>query len=576
MIKFYSYDSLCEGIDWSKNDDGTINLSVNQDQSDFANKGKNSVDTRIFGSKDDVMYGDGTSRSNSNSLYDNASSKEDTIQYYKDIIDFIDNGRRGKLVPSDNVSKQTLAAVARWFTENRSDNYIKYAAKKAITRIEKESNIYTQTINRIKDSDDEKVTRYMTGTVPGTDVKFISLFSMTDFNFSDAIKHGTIRQNGNTDDILGIDPEERRTEHRGTALSNINVTYDNGIKADIKRNFSIDDQSKDHDKIQYAVSDNRYTSINQFIDKSVQYASYVLNKENYHPDFIISPPSSSKFNEYYCTNLSKKLNVPYKSDFFSRNLINVKFDKNRDVTEMRNDGFSENDIMQFEQQIKSLAYKEIAYVVSQPIRKFIDDNKNLFSNISLKLHSREKTPLVDVFQSVMIYSYKIIVNHIQTSSDIISKQLLNNFRNKSIKIYDKKYDIDHIIEQVLSVIKFKIGLKKFNNVLKETYNLVKKYSNQLSKNGYKLRFDSRKTKLTSFKKQFRPYLHDVYIIADKYLNKDDNLTSQYKNAKFLIFDEDINSGATMKLCIDALQDKIPENKSKNIMCLVNAYSSNGW
>ena len=51
---------------------------------------------------------------------------------------------------------------------------------------------------------------------------------------------------------------------------------------------------------------------------------------------------------------------------------------------------------------------------------------------------------------------------------------------------------------------------------------------------------------------------------------------QYRNAKFLIFEEDINSGATLKLCIDALEEKIPDANEKNIMCLVNAYSAKGW
>ena len=50
-----------------------------------------------------------------------------------------------------------------------------------------------------------------------------------------------------------------------------------------------------------------YTSINQFIDKSIMYASYALKEENFYPDFIVAAPSSSKFNHYYCTNLSRKI-----------------------------------------------------------------------------------------------------------------------------------------------------------------------------------------------------------------------------------------------------------------------------
>ena len=131
---------------------------------------------------------------------------------------------------------------------------------------------------------------------------------------------------------------------------------------------------------------------------------------------------------------------------------------------MRKDGFSEKDIMQFEYQVKNLAYKEISYEISEPIRNFIEKYKSLFENISFELHSREKTPINDVFQSIMIYSYKIIIDHIKSSNDVISKQLLNNFRSGTIKIYNKRYNIDHIINQVISIIKLKIGFKKFNTV----------------------------------------------------------------------------------------------------------------
>jgi ligand-binding sensor protein len=70
---------------------------------------------------------------------------------------------------------------------------------------------------------------------------------------------------------------------------------------------------------------------------------------------------------------------------------------------------------------------------------------------------------------------------------------------------------------------------------------------------------------------FRPFLSNIYIIADDYLNNGE-LMNRFKNAKFLIFDEDINSGATLKIVIDALTEKLPEQSSSNLMCLVNAYS----
>ena len=575
-MKIALYKRLLEGVDWKKNDDGTISLSVNQDRSDTANKGMNSVDTRVFGKKDEILFGDNTASGKNPTLYDTAKTKEATVNFYKDLITYVNNGKKGQIKASKYVAPQTIAAVKKWFEENRSDNFIVYAAKKAITRIEKEADVYTTTVDRIGKSDSDNVARYMTGKISGTNVKYIALFSMTDFNFSDAIKHGNIRQNGNTDTILGISPEDRKNTHRKTELAHIGVKYDQGVDPNIQGNFSIPDAEKDHERSSYGVGDKKYTSVAQFMDKSVQYAAYVLNQEKFYPDFIVSPPSSSKFNEFYCTNLSRKLNVPYIKDFFMRNLINVRFDKDKDVSQMREDGFSEKDIMEFEGQVKSLAYKEISYVVSEPMRNFIESNKNLFGNISLTLHSREKTPIEDVFECMMVYAYKIITDKMKSSEDVVTKQLLSVFRNRTVKLYNKRYDFNHIIDQVMWVIKLKIGFKVFGNVLSQTYELVRKYSDQLKKQGYELKFTAKKAKLTSFKKQFRPYLHDVYIVADNYLGKDNKLTKQYKNAKFLIFDEDINSGATFKLCIDALQDKVPDNVDSNILCMANAYSAKGW
>lgn len=58
------------------------------------------------------------------------------------------------------------------------------------------------------------------------------------------------------------------------------------------------------------------------------------------------------------------------------------------------------------------------------------------------------------------------------------------------------------------------------------------------------------------------------------MNRNNKLHSQCLNANFFVFDEDINSGGTLKLICDALQDKF-KNSDNNIMHLVNAYSNKG-
>ena len=569
-------DILNEGVDWSKNDNGSINFSINQNKDNNSNKGKNSVDTRVFGTKDDILRGkiltkNGNESGKSKSLEQNYKSKQAAIQFYQNVIEYVQNGRKGTIEEVPGLDTITLNSVKKWFNRGDSDNKIIDACKKSLNRISSEATQTFMTYNRVSQShNNDNVPRYLTGIVPSTNVKYISLFSMTDFNFSDAIKHGTVRQNGNTDQILGIGEKDRRVDANGN-LGTIDVTYDGNIKPNIAQNFSLNNVQDKHYKQQFGLNgEGGYSSVSQFLDKSVNYAAYALKQEKFSPDVIVSAPSSSKFNQYYCTNLSNKLGIPYISDFFKRNVINVRYANGEDLLDK---GFSPKDVMEFESQAKNIAYNEIAYYVSEPIRNFLKQYETIFNNISLQKHSREKTSMKDVFDCTMIYAYKTIVNSLD--NDLVSGHLCKNFLSNQNKLYQKSYDSSHIFNEVSLRIKTKIGQKVFNQVLMQTKELIEQYSDMLKQRGYKLRFNTKRFKITAFKKQFRPFLTNLYIIADEYMNNGE-LLKRYRNAKFLIFDEDINSGATLKIVIDALEEKLPEQSSNNIMCLVNAYSASGF
>ena len=569
-------DIINEGVDWSKNDNGSINFSINQNKDNNSNKGKNSVDTRVFGTKDDILRGkiltkNGNESGTSKSLEQNYKSRQAAIQFYQNVIQYVQNGRKGTIEEVPGLDTITLNSVKKWFDRGDSDNKIIDACKKTLNRISSEATQTFMTYNRVSQSDNnDNVARYLTGIVPSTNVKYISLFSMTDFNFSDAIKHGTVRQNGNTDQILGIGEKDRRVDANGN-LATIDVTYDGNIKPNIAQNFSLNNVRDKHYKQQFGLNgEGGYSSVSQFLDKSVNYAAYALRQEKFSPDVIVSAPSSSKFNQYYCTNLSNKLGIPYISDFFKRNVINVRY---ADGEDLLSKGFSPKDVMEFESQAKNIAYNEIAYYVSEPIRNFLKQYETIFNNISLQKHSREKTSMKDVFNCTMIYAYKTIVNSLD--NDAVSEHLCKNFLSNQNKLYQKRYNSSHIFNEVSLRIKRKIGQKVFNQVLMQTKELIEQYSDMLKQRGYKLRFNTKRFKITAFKKQFRPFLSNLYIVADDYMNNGE-LLKRYRNAKFLIFDEDINSGATLKIVIDALEEKLPEQSSNNIMCLVNAYSASGF
>lgn len=392
-------DILNEGVDWSKNDNGSINFSINQNKDNNSNKGKNSVDTRVFGTKDDILRGkiltkNGNESGKSKSLEQNYKSKQAAIQFYQNVIEYVQNGRKGTIEEVPGLDTITLNSVKKWFDRGDSDNKIIDACKKSLNRISSEATQTFMTYNRVSQShNNDNVPRYLTGIVPSTNVKYISLFSMTDFNFSDAIKHGTVRQNGNTDQILGIGEKDRRVDANGN-LATIDVTYDGNIKPNIAQNFSLNNVQDKHYKQQFGLNgEGGYSSVSQFLDKSVNYAAYALKQEKFSPDVIVSAPSSSKFNQYYCTNLSNKLGIPYISDFFKRNVINVRYANGEDLLDK---GFSPKDVMEFESQAKNIAYNEIAYYVSEPIRNFLKQYETIFNNISLQKHSREKTSMKDV------------------------------------------------------------------------------------------------------------------------------------------------------------------------------------
>ena len=180
-------------------------------------------------------------------------------------------------------------------------------------------------------------------------------------------------------------------------------------------------------------------------------------------------------------------------------------------------------------------------------------------------------PIEYIINCISNHTYQMCLQSIQ-NNDTMTKHLLQNFFKEETKLKTSRYNYSYLLSQIQQ----RISQRMINNILQQVLSLIQQYSQQLQSNGYKLRFDTKRFKITQLKKQFRPFLNNVYIVADKYINKNGELFNRYKNAKFLIFDEDINSGATLKLVIDALKEKLPENTDNNILCLVNAYSGSGF
>lgn len=306
------------------------------------------------------------------------------------------------------------------------------------------------------------------------------------------------------------------------------------------------------------------------------YAAYALKKEKYSPDFIVAAPSSSQFNKLYATALANKLGTAkYIDGFFKRNLINFTDETGQAISEkMRKDGISESLIDRFARTMRGVAMQEMAAEVAAPIRKFVSDYYEIFSDISKKKSSREKldSRIIERLLASYFYEYMIRDSKACASTGEVGKYLIKKFYSSDKYLYEND---KYIANEIRKKIATKIGKKVFIDVIQQMWMIVHKLDELLKGKGYKLIF-SQQFKIANLSRRVRPYLDRIYVVADKNFNENNELFKQYQNGKFLIVDDDMNSGGSLKSLIMALSDVMPEETSSDIMCLVNAYYGNGF
>ena len=561
--------NLFEGVDWSYvkphgREKGSANLSINTDMTDAGNKkGMMSVDTRIFGSKNDILKGDGTLLKNS--LENDYTVSKSTIEAFRQFLNIINSNpnidiqKALSTINNDNLTK----TVNRWISDGYNNENIIRLTKRKIFDLEAILNPLSSTYSRVASSDDnEKIARYTTGTVPGTDIKFVSLFNFKDFNFNDAIKNGNVRLNAFLKKELGIEyyPSDK-----------MNATYDDKIEPNIAQNFSLNNVGDGHFKQQYGLNrsaekqQSPYTTVNQFIDKSIIYAAYALKKENFKPDFIVSVPSSSKFNEYYCTNLGRKINAEYIPDFFERDVLNVQCEEGY-KEKMKQNGLTDEDIASLERGIKSAAEKEMIEMIFSPMKKFMDRNSKqlqAFKYIS-----------IDLIEDILRYWVFLICKKNNRNKDFSTVSIVSLLSIKGPTSGSRRDDwwwFPRIYKKIIS----SNMASDFMASLRECLKMVNKVVKVLNERGWRLgNYKTDKVKITYFPKRLRPYISHFYVVAGKFTWRR-QLQKRFKNSNILIFDEDINSGISLKLVIDALKEVAPAMPSSQILCLSNAYSSGG-
>jgi hypothetical protein len=200
--------------------------------------------------------------------------------------------------------------------------------------------------------------------------------------------------------------------------------------------------------------------------------------------------------------------------------------------------------------------------------------KNRFPNFTDELINR----LIDNQGNYKLKEYTLRSKYLVEGAAAVSKsletylvELMENYNNKLMN----RYNIDGINYSDL-IYNFSKYIKNDNSFMKcvsETLNLVKKYAKMIIE-GYKPQlFEQKKFKITEIKFSMRRYIKNTYIIADKNFNKNYELIKSIKNGRFIIFDEDMNTGATFIILADALEQY--GIMHRQITCLVNAFKLKG-
>lgn len=568
-----------------RNLNGTANVYFDSKTDDASNK---DFDTRIFGSRNDILYGDNTLPRGKN-FADKTMFSTYKYNMIVSALNYI-NSEDFSLpfdfsrIPncSDAFRKSIITQIDKCQAEGIDvkrglETYLSKEEGRLGMLLGMNQNKY----ERVYNSQDTDINfRYLLGKVPGTQIDVISLFTMNDFNFSDALKNGNIRQSEKINSMIGkknID-YEYSLQKGAKPYKKMPITYDSNITPDIMNNFSLDDNTlngdNSHFKKQYGYGgENGYTSITKFMDKSVLYAGNILRKIGFHPDFILSAPSSSKFNQYYCTNLSRKLNIPYINDFFKRNIINVRFDEETE-RKMVSMGADDGTILKIKHLLINALYGEISDEVKNTVMNFVTEN-----GISFKEALRNYRGFTNVDKNFGVtilcndICTEIINNNLTIDSTLVYKRMVERIIKNTSNNYSGKPVVQKHQREMSRIIRNVIGEERMKFLMFKIDLIFDKYDKSI-KNGFT--YIPKRFKITAIPQRFRNCIKNVYIVSDQYLNKQDNsLQNKFKNANFLIFDEDINSGATLKMVCDALQDLMDNHDSK-IKCLVNAYSNSGF
>lgn len=432
---------------------------------------------------------------------------------------------------------------------------------------------------------------YYQAILPGTGVDVISLFSFSNFAGTEIIKANAISTAAQPiEKLYGTPPEESDKKR-------VNITWEGGDNLNPEDYFN-DGNSHGH----------------KFVQLILSHAQNVLTKINYIPNFIICVPSTAKFNENMIKALAQKFgNCRSYEAFMVKNWLEYQMsDEDRQKIEnylsYRKYQYGETEYKTTVGAFDELVSRAVGITFCNMISSYIKENNYIMTIINQCSSQKDniKPNLVKNYVLKLVlqemcnqneYFYNFINNN-----DNISKNL-----NQSAQKYIKQFNNNKVTENIEAIAKQ--ALVAFADYLpKDGKNAVKPLQIDLNyivwkdtgvqmtslvDSGHAITKNSKMNGADA-----RPLMVSVYIVnQQKYeLTKDGQRLIQdlqavpdipgqlnesekveINNKRILIFDDDIDTGASMKLCVESMENileryKIQSTEMKGLTAFTNLES----
>lgn len=546
------------------------------------------------------------------------NNKGDLIKYCKEycnqIVKQLDEKFGGKDIVKLLNSDKTLYQLCEILTKNCLKDTILWYIND-IMKLNSARENYLELKQSYKDVDEKDRLNYYKLKLPGTNIDVISLFNFSNFAGTEVIKANRISMASDEMSKLYNRPK------KGFLPTTFKGTENN------RSPFDFDFQDTEFTNSLSDKTNANYGSAQHFIHDVMVHGVNVLKKINYVPNFLICVPSSSSFNENFINKFSKQLGdcKSYKA-FMIKNWLGYSLSE-EDKQKIRQhlsyikhmsgeDKWNDTaNIMEYT--IKKGITNTFLYMISKNIKANLDVNKynsveltNILQYIYYQMLQGENGKKLSQFLTGVTLNIDRMKYKIKQILKTIDKQHRGIFEYILSKI-DKKFILynDSDLESQYGEIINKIIKNSEETLLQHLPNEQNK-SNPIQINLNQISYKDTDVQMTSLfwggvmsdgsyrddkkvtsqlpGKELRPLMVSVYLVNKKeyvltkegeelindlksYQDMPLNETEKVEitNRKMMIFDDDMDTGASLKLCVNSLQKILKENNITNtsIKCL---------